>query len=168
MLTKPYRPKINFPKSMTEKIADIIGIAAILFSILFIAMNWASLPAQVPMHFNGAGEIDRWGSKYEMLILPAIGIALFIILQIVEKKPHLHNYPERINESNVEQFYKASKKIINYTKNICSIIFAYIAYEIVTIAQEEKLLLGSATLIVLLALLFLIIIVGVVKMMKIK
>lgn len=153
---------------MAEKMADMIGIAAILFSILFIALNWTSLPAQVPMHFNGAGEIDRWGSKYEMLIMPLIGIGLFIMLQIVERKPHLHNYPERINESNVEQFYKTSKKLLNYMKNTCSLTFAYITYEIVTIAKQGKLLLGSATLIVLLVLLFVIMIIGIVKMMKIK
>ncbi|KYG91764.1 hypothetical protein A0U40_02140 [[Bacillus] sp. KCTC 13219] len=168
MLKEPYRPKINLPKSTTEKIADIIGIAALLFAIIFIALNWTTLPAQVPMHFNGVGEIDRWGSKYEMLILPIIGIALFFMLQILEKKPHLHNYPARLNESNVEQFYKASKKVLNYTKNICCLIFAYIAYEIVIIAQQKKLLLGSSTLIVLLVLLFSIIIFGIVKMMKIK
>ena len=27
------------------------------------------LPDQIPAHYNAAGEIDRWGSKYEQLIL---------------------------------------------------------------------------------------------------
>lgn len=168
MLTKPYRPKINFPSSLTEKIANIIGCMAILFSLIFIAWNWSSLPAQVPMHFNGIGEIDRWGSKYEMLLLPVINIALFIGLQIVENKPHLHNYPDRINEANVEQFYKISKKIINYTKNVCAILFAYITYEIVIMAQQERLLLNSTAFIVLIASLFIIIFAGIIKMARVQ
>lgn len=34
------------------------------------------LPDQVPMHYDLAGEIDRWGSKYENLILPAMVLVI--------------------------------------------------------------------------------------------
>lgn len=34
------------------------------------------LPDQVPMHYNLAGEIDRWGSKYENLLLPAMVLVI--------------------------------------------------------------------------------------------
>lgn len=30
------------------------------------------LPDSIPVHYNAAGAADRWGSKYEMLIFPAI------------------------------------------------------------------------------------------------
>ena len=48
------------------------------------------MPDVVPMHYNAAGEIDRWGSKYENLLLPLIVLllALFVTLLIrfFEKK----------------------------------------------------------------------------------
>ena len=34
------------------------------------------LPEQIPAHYNFAGEIDRWGSKYESLIFPFVTIAM--------------------------------------------------------------------------------------------
>ena len=39
------------------------------------------LPESVPAHYNLAGEIDRWGSKYESLIFPLciIGIGCFML-----------------------------------------------------------------------------------------
>lgn len=37
------------------------------------------MPDEIPMHYNISGEIDRWGSKYECLILP-LAIVLFTIL----------------------------------------------------------------------------------------
>ena len=39
------------------------------------------LPESIPAHYNLAGEIDRWGSKYESLIFPAfiIGIGFFML-----------------------------------------------------------------------------------------
>lgn len=30
------------------------------------------LPDSIPAHYNGAGQVDRWGSKYETLIFPAM------------------------------------------------------------------------------------------------
>ena len=34
------------------------------------------LPEKIPAHYNFAGEIDRWGSKFETLIFPAVTIAM--------------------------------------------------------------------------------------------
>lgn len=39
-----------------------------------------SLPEQIPAHYNIYGQVDRWGSKYESLILPAISIVIGIII----------------------------------------------------------------------------------------
>ncbi len=59
------------------------------------------LPDQIPGHFNGLGEVDRWGSKYEIIILPIIGVFIFALMSLLEKAPHMHNYPKRLNENNV-------------------------------------------------------------------
>ena len=34
------------------------------------------LPDLIPVHYNIKNEIDRWGSKYEILIIPIITILL--------------------------------------------------------------------------------------------
>lgn len=39
------------------------------FLIALFSMQF--LPDRIPMHYNFAGEIDRWGSKYEMFVLAA-------------------------------------------------------------------------------------------------
>ncbi len=40
---------------------------------LALTLIWLQfLPDQVPLHYNFAGEIDRWGSKWEYLLLPGI------------------------------------------------------------------------------------------------
>lgn len=41
------------------------------------------LPDMVPMHYNAQGEIDRWGSKYEQLILPVVTIAMTVFMQLI-------------------------------------------------------------------------------------
>lgn len=41
-----------------------------LVPLIITAAALQFLPESVPMHYNMAGQIDRWGSKYENLIFP--------------------------------------------------------------------------------------------------
>ena len=49
------------------------------------------LPEQMPMHYNMAGEIDRWGSRYEQLIFPVLILAFAAFWQCM-----LHFYEEKV------------------------------------------------------------------------
>ncbi|UED80069.1 DUF1648 domain-containing protein [Lysinibacillus sp. CD3-6] len=129
-----YRPVIKLPKTRYEKILNVIGGGLFIVSIIFIISQWSALPEEIPAHFNGAGEVDRWGSKIELFILPGIGIFLWIFLGLIEKAPHMHNYPARLNEDNVQAFYLNSRKLCNEMKNFCLMLFAVISCEMVLVA----------------------------------
>jgi uncharacterized membrane protein len=130
------RPKLHIPKTKTEWLWDIVGYSFYIGSIIFLIVVWSKLPQDVPAHFNAAGEVDRWGSKLELLIFPLIGGFLLIMLQAFERFPEVHNYPKRLNEENAEQFYLTSRKMMNQLKNSCLVIFALILFESVSIALE--------------------------------
>ena len=51
-----------------KKAMWIISICTFMITILVIQF----MPDMVPMHYNAAGKIDRWGSKYENLIFPGL------------------------------------------------------------------------------------------------
>ncbi|MGN5455738.1 MAG: DUF1648 domain-containing protein [Candidatus Kurthia intestinigallinarum] len=129
------RPKIKLEKSIPEKIANSIGYAAILFLIIFFFAKMSTLPAEIPMHYNGV-TVDRYGSKWETIALILIAIATQIGLEFLERKPQLHNYPARFNEENAEAFYRASSQILNYTKNTIAVLMAFIMYEILTLQEQ--------------------------------
>ena len=128
------RPKIHIKKTKSEWTWDVIGYVLYVGSLIFLMVIWDMLPDEVPAHYNAIGEVDRWGSKGELLILPIIGAFLLVFLQLIEKYPEVHNYPARLNESNAEKFYLLSRKLVNQLKNICLILFAFIIYESASIA----------------------------------
>jgi uncharacterized membrane protein len=67
-------------KVVTRTHYVILFILAIMPMIItLIALQF--LPDQIPAHYNLAGEVDRWGSKYESLILPIMALmtGLFMI-----------------------------------------------------------------------------------------
>ncbi|MFZ7946986.1 MULTISPECIES: DUF1648 domain-containing protein [Bacillaceae] len=128
------RPKLKIPKSKSEWIWDFIGYLCFLGSIIVLLFVWKTLPEEVPGHYNAAGEVDRWGSKWELLILLFVGLFIAILMAVLEKFPEVHNYPKRFNESNAEQFYLHSRRLVNQLKNICLILFSLILIESISIA----------------------------------
>ncbi|WP_409975166.1 DUF1648 domain-containing protein [Bacillus sp. Bva_UNVM-123] len=63
-----YRPILKIRKSKSEWVWDMIGGGLFIGAIVYLVISWSLIPEQVPGHYNGAGEVNRWGSKYELFI----------------------------------------------------------------------------------------------------
>ena len=50
--------------------------ALVVISVVGTAVLIVFMPDTVPAHYNFAGEIDRWGSKYENFAFPAIAVLI--------------------------------------------------------------------------------------------
>jgi immunity protein, SdpI family len=57
--------------------------ALLLVPLILIALLWPRLPLTVPMHWNVRGEIDRWGSRASIFLVPVIAIALNVLLRVL-------------------------------------------------------------------------------------
>lgn len=71
--------------------ADLIILWIISFiSLAGTAIVLQFMPERVPMHYDMAGNIDRWGSKYENLVFPLIILLLSLFwtmfIRFFEKK----------------------------------------------------------------------------------
>ena len=60
----------------------IIWTLAVLPAIV-TAVALKFMPDTVPLHYNFAGEIDRWGSKYEHFLMPVFLIVWVILMQVI-------------------------------------------------------------------------------------
>ena len=57
----------------------ILNYALCLVALVSTVVALPYLPDSVPMHFDINGAVDRYGSKYEMLFIPAILILLNVL-----------------------------------------------------------------------------------------
>jgi uncharacterized membrane protein len=61
-------------------------IAIVLLPFIYLAYIWNQLPEKVPMHWDIKGEIDRYGEKMELIIIPILlPLLVYIIFLIVPK-----------------------------------------------------------------------------------
>ncbi|MFC5601720.1 DUF1648 domain-containing protein [Sporosarcina koreensis] len=127
------RPKLDIPKSTFQKVFDGFTLIVFTAGIVHLIAVWGQLPDQVPAHYNAAGEVNRWGSKWELILLPIIAAILAIFMTFLEKHPEWHNYMN-LNENNIEFQYKNSVLLLNVIKNECVLLFVFIDYNIVQVA----------------------------------
>ncbi len=76
-----------------------------LCSVLGIWMMLSSLPTQMPMHWNIEGQVDRFGTHTEFMmlcLLPLGLIVLFMILPFID--PKRANYKKHLKAYTVTKF----------------------------------------------------------------
>ena len=49
-------------------------IAFVVIGFVIVGLFFSMAPAQIPVHYDINGQIDRWGSKYEFILLPIINL----------------------------------------------------------------------------------------------
>lgn len=74
-------------KKLLRLALNLFGLLFLLGSMLFLALRWRGMPDEVPIHFNAAGEIDGWGTKAAVLILPVLGLVVYGLLVFGNRLP---------------------------------------------------------------------------------
>lgn len=137
------RPKISVPNEPIDTIVELVNITLLLLIWVYALYSYGDLPAEIPTHFNGAGQADDFGSKQTIWLLPAISTFMFLLLFILNKFPHIHNYMVNITEENALKNYRLSTRLVRFINLFCLILFALIIYEIVSVAKGNPVQLFS-------------------------
>lgn len=127
------QPKIKIPKSGFAKAFDFLTIILFLGVLIYLIIEFPGLPDRVPGHYDASGTVDRWGSKMELLMLPAVAIGLWIMMTALEKFPHTFNYMN-LREDNVEAQYRNGQLLLNVLKNESVLLFGYLIFQGIRVA----------------------------------
>ncbi|NMD70099.1 DUF1648 domain-containing protein [Bacillus sp. DNRA2] len=163
----PTRPKLDIPVTPLQKLSTIISLLLLVGNIVYIIIEWPDLPEKFPGHFNAAGEVDRWGSKTEVWILPIMGIVLWLPLTILEKYPHIYNYIN-FTEQNAENQYKYARSLLSFLKFFLACSFCYLSVQSIQIAKGSEFGLGVWELPIFFGVIFSSIVIYLIKVIRLK
>lgn len=102
--------------------------------------------AEVPLHFNARGEIDRWGDTWTVLLLPAIALVLYGLLTWVQRHPRRCNYPVEITDENREQTYRQMSRIVYRIKVLVMALFLYLTLGVAQVVEISSFLILAMAL----------------------
>ncbi|WP_410222409.1 DUF1648 domain-containing protein [Pedobacter sp.] len=163
---KNNRPRLKLHLSYSDIIIEALSIIVLVTLAVITVVSYKNLPDIVPVHFNLAGGADRFGSKKEIFALPLIAIVIYTLLTILNRYPHIFNYPTQITEANALQQYTNATKLLRYLKLIIVSIFLLIFYFTTKAADAKNTTLPSWILLLAFASVTILIITFVAKSLK--
>lgn len=122
------RPKINPELTSADRIIEIAGWLTLAFIWIITVFHYRNLPETIPTHFNAAGQADGFGPRATLFILPALGTLVFIGLTILNRFPHVFNYPVKLTAENVAKQYTMATRMIRILKLAILVIFSLIVW----------------------------------------
>lgn len=132
MPTPSGKPSVNPPKvkptfSRLDWLLEGVGWLSLPALWVYILLLWNKLPTRIPVHFNFALKPDAFGSKNELIILAGVASLLFLGISLLNRFPHLFNYPVTITPENAMVQYTRATRILRLLKTILLCLFAGIA-----------------------------------------
>lgn len=120
--------KFKIKRSKLDIITEIGCLVCLFGLLIYFVLNWGGFPDEIPGHYNAAGEIDRWGSKTELFILPVVSLVLYAFLSLLERFPQIWNTGVTITEENRERVYRTLKNMVQLLKLSMVIFFVIMSY----------------------------------------
>jgi uncharacterized membrane protein len=143
------------PATSLEKQFKLVNTVLIIAMVVYAITNFASLPAEIPMHFNAKGEADDWGNKAVVFVMPGICIFLYFMMNIIGTlKPSTYNFPVALTKENAKRQVELARKMMQGLNISIFAMFFYILWRMVAIAKGATGGLGTGFMVFFIALIF--------------
>jgi len=146
------RPRITIQRKPIDWVIEFIGIVGLIILIGLPIIYFSELPDIIPVHFGFNGQPDGFGTKAVIWVMPLLGGMLYLGMSLLNKHPHIFNYPQKVTEDNAERLYKTATRMMRVLNALVACIFAYITFAIIQTALGNHNGLGTIFMIILLIL----------------
>ena len=114
-------------KTSLDRWMNRLSLLALAGTAGFLLLSWRRIPGRIPMHYNFAGEIDRWGGKWELLALYGLGWLVFLLLTAAGRSPGAWSTGVKITPENRERVCALLGNLLSTLKALLCGLFAWIA-----------------------------------------
>ncbi|WP_299440044.1 DUF1648 domain-containing protein [uncultured Aquimarina sp.] len=136
-------PIIRVNKEAIDIVLEILTFVGLGILILAPIFYINELPEMIPTHFNAQGLPDDYSSKSTIWFLPVVGLVMGIGLYILNRFPHIFNYPAEITEDNAFRQYKNATRLIRVLNLTITWTFVFIIYKSIAVALNRSEGLGA-------------------------
>jgi len=112
---------------------------------LLASVSWSTAPERIPLHWNVAGQVDRYGGKVEgLLLIPFLAVGVYLLFLVLPRiDPGRANYPRFAGAYQVIRV-----TLVVFLALIYGIIHLWIRGHAVPVAAWVPLLAGGLLIIV--------------------
>ncbi|MFN3941357.1 MAG: DUF1648 domain-containing protein [Flavobacterium sp.] len=162
------RPIVTLTFTKADRVLEYAGYVLWLLFWGMVIWMYPFLPEEIPIHFNGVGEADGFGSKDTIFLTPIIATFLVLLLSVLERNPENFNYTVEITEENAPRQYLLGVRMMRWMKLLLIFLFMAIDYFTMQVSLGKREGLGAWFLPVTLGILFIVIAVTIYESKKKK
>lgn len=122
------RPRLKIELTKVDKILETVCLTLLVLLWVGTISFFSNLPDQIPSHFNVAGQADDFRNKKYIFILPIIATAVYVGLTMLNKYPHIYNFPVTVTRENAKRLYTSATRLIRFLKLFIVVIFSGIVF----------------------------------------
>ena len=121
-----------------DTIAEVFCMILLIVTTLYTIYMYIQLREKIPIHYNAAGVIDRYGNKLEIFILLIVTWVMYIGLSLVTRVPQFWNTGVSVTAENKDRVYRILKNMLKIIKMEIIVIFCYLIYNTTTLYNLPK------------------------------
>ena len=115
---------IQIERNALDILETVVSLSCLVGVAVYLILFWHTFPEQIPGHYNAAGEVDRWGDKSELIVLPIVSWVLYGLITLIERFPQAWNTGVRVTSENRTAVYRLLKSLIAVVKMSMLLMFA--------------------------------------------
>jgi hypothetical protein len=113
------RPRVELHRTFADYIGEVLALAGVTGGVLLLAIVWTELPGEIPRHFGFTGEPTAWSGRWSAVFPVAIALAIYVGLTLLNRAPHIFNYPWPITQQNAAIQYRLMRSMVIWLKAVC-------------------------------------------------
>lgn len=146
------RPRIKVELKGTDRLIEALCIGLLVGFWVFAWHAYSTMPDIIPTHFDASGKPDAEGSRSTIWIMPAIASVSYVLLTLLNRVPHIFNYPVRITEGNAAFQYRNATRMIRVMNLVLIVTFFIIGVIMYRVAMGKMEGTGTAIILVVMIL----------------
>lgn len=116
---------MKLKKTKFAVVLNILCLIQLIGMILFLLVCWSHIPQRIPMHYDLAGNITRWGSRKELILFPVLAWITYLPMTLVEQFPQAWNTGIHVTEHNRSRVYTVILHMISSLKFLITCLYTY-------------------------------------------
>ncbi len=116
----------------------LLAIAVLLWMTYAALYGPNRLPDRIPTHFDAAGNANGWGSPSLMILMPAIGIGVYLLLTVVSRFPTAFHYSVPTTPELLPRLQALTQNMLTLLKAELACLFAVLQWAIIRSARTGE------------------------------
>lgn len=112
------------PTTRWQRVLGVLAPALLIGAIVFVLIRWPRLPAEIPSHYNAAGEVTGYSGRGLLFLMPVIGLIGDAVIALVGRFPKSWNTGVRVTLYNRVRVYRALRDLMAELRLGLAVAFA--------------------------------------------